>query len=327
MAAEKNEVATKEKNDVAVAETVQTDIRSLIYVVRGQQVMFDSDLAMLYQVETKVLNQAVKRNISRFPDRFRFQLTKEEFDNLKSQIVTSSLYVDGPGYGGRRKLPFAFTEQGISMLSAVLRSEIAIQVSIRIMDTFVEMRKYLANNTLLLSEVSNIKTRQIESDIQREAFEEKTERRFEQIFDYISEHEESTQKVFFDGQIYDAFGLLVSLIQKAEKNITLIDGYVDVDTLNLLCKKNDKVSVTVYTHEKTKLSDADVKKFNAQYPTLDVKYTKAFHDRFLILDEKVAYHIGASLKDAGKKCFAVNLLQDEGVVQDILQRLVLETEE
>ncbi len=327
MATEKNEIATTEKINVSVVETVQTDIRCLIYVVRGQQVMFDSDLAMLYQVETKVLNQAVKRNISRFPDRFRFQLTKEEYDNLKSQFVTSSLYVDGSGYGGRRKLPFAFTEQGISMLSAVLRSEIAIQVSIRIMDTFVEMRKYLANNTLLLSEVSNIKTRQIESDIQREAFEEKTEQRFEQIFDYISEHEESTQKVFFDGQIYDAFSLLVSLIQKAGKSIILIDGYVDVDTLNLLCKKNDKVSVTIYTHERTNLSEADVKKFNAQYPTLNVKYTKVFHDRFLILDENVAYHIGASLKDAGKKCFAVNFLQDKGVIQDILQRLILETEE
>lgn len=118
-----------------------------------------------------------------------------------------------------------------------------------------------------------------------------------------------------------------SLIQKAEKSITLIDGYVDVDTLNLPCKKNDKVSVTIYTHEKTKLSDADVAKFNAQYPSLVVKHTKAFHDRFLILDEKIAYHIGASLKDAGKKCFAVNLLQDDGVVQDILQRLELETEE
>ncbi|MCD8198545.1 MAG: ORF6N domain-containing protein, partial [Lachnospiraceae bacterium] len=203
MATEKNGIVTKDKTDTALAETAQFDIRSLIYVVRGQQVMFDSDLAMLYQVETKVLNQAVKRNISRFPDRFRFQLTKEEFDNLKSQFVTSSLYEEGSRYGGRRKLPYAFTEQGISMLSAVLRSEVAIQVSIRIMDTFVEMRKYLANNTLLLSEVSNIKTRQIEADIQRKAFEEKTERRFEQIFDYISEHEESAQKVFFDGQIYD----------------------------------------------------------------------------------------------------------------------------
>ena len=218
-------------------------------------------------------------------------------------------------------MPYALTEQGISMLSAVLRSETAVQVSIRIMDTFVEMRKYLASNTLLLSEINSIKTRQIKNDVEREAFEKKTEQRFEQIFDYISEHEESTQKVFFDGQIYDAFGLIVSLIQKAEKSITLIDGYVDVNTLNLLCKKNDGVDVTIYTYAKTKLTGADVITFNAQYPTLTVEYTNIFHDRFLILDEKQAYHIGASLKDAGKKCFAISLLQDNGVVEDILQRL------
>jgi len=318
MAAEKNEVVTEEKTDIAVAEAVPVDIRSLIYVVRGQQVMIDSDLAMLYQVETKVFNQAVKRNIARFPDNFRFQLTKDEYAVLRSQIVTLN---ENAGRGAHRKyLPYAFTEQGIAMLSAVLRSDVAIQVSINIMNAFVEMRRFISNNAFLFERISNVELKQLE-------YQKVTDEKLEQIFEYISEHEESNQKVFFQGQIYDAFGLLISLIQKAEKNITLIDGYVDVDTLNLLCKKNDKVSVTIYTHEKTKLSEADVKKFNAQYPTLDVKYTKAFHDRFLILDEKIAYHVGASLKDAGKKCFGISLIQDEGIVQDILQRLELETEE
>ncbi|MCD7836478.1 MAG: ORF6N domain-containing protein [Lachnospiraceae bacterium] len=301
-----------------IIESVQPDIKNLIYVVRNQQVMIDSDLALLYQVETGNLNKAMKRNQKRFPEDFCFQLTKQEYENLKFQSGSSSL--NGNGYGGRRYMPYAYTEQGISMLASVLRSEIAIDASIRIMRTFVEMRRFIANNALLFERISNVELKQLE-------YQKQTDEKLDQIFEYISEHEESSQKVFFDGQIYDAFGLLVSLIQKAEKNITLIDGYVDVNTLNLLCKKNGNVSVTIYTHKKTKLSDADVNKFNAQYPTLNVKYTKAFHDRFLILDEKIAYHIGASLKDAGKKCFAVSLLQDAGVVQDILQRLELETEE
>ena len=300
-------------------ESVQLDIKSLIYVVRNQQVMIDSDLAMLYQVETKRLNEAAKRNISRFPERFRFQLTKEEYENLKSQFATSSLEDDN-GYGGRRKLPFVFTEQGIAMLSAVLRSDVAIRVSIRIMDTFVEMRKYMANTSLLYERLNAIEVRQIN-------YQTETDERFERVFEYISEHEESSQKVFFDGQIYDAFSLIVSLIQKSEKEITLIDGYVDVGTLNLLSKKKSDVAVTIYTQKQTKLTKADVKNFNAQYPTLKIKYTKVFHDRFLILDRTTAYHVGASLKDAGKKCFGINLIQDAGIIKDILQRLELETEE
>lgn len=233
----------------------------MIYVVHNQQVMIDNDLAMLYQVETRALNQAVKRNIARFPERFRFQLTKEEYENLKSQFVISSL--EDNGYGGKRSLPFVFTEQGIAMLSSVLRSEVAVQTSIRIMDTFVEMWRFIANNALLFERISNVELKQLE----------------------------------YQKQIYDAFILIVSLIQKAGKEITLIDGYVDVEN------------------------------FNAQYPTLQVKYTKVFHDRFLILDRKTAYHVGASLKDAGKKCFGINLIQDAGIIKDILQRLELETEE
>ena len=298
--------------------TAKFDIKSMIYVVRNQQVMIDSDLAMLYQVETKVFNQAVKRNAARFPENFRFQLSKDEYESLRSQFVTSK--ENEIKKGGRRYLPYVFTEQGIAMLSAVLRSDVAIQVSINIMNAFVEMRRFISNNALLFERISTVELRQLE-------YQKQTDEKLEQIFEYISEHEESSQKVFFDGQIYDAFSLIVSLIQKAGKEITLIDGYVDVGTLNLLSKKKENVAVTVYTLKRTKLTKTDVENFNAQYPTLEVKYTKVFHDRFLILDRTTAYHVGASLKDAGKKCFGINLIQDEGIIRDILQRLKLETEE
>ena len=298
-------------------ETTQFDIKSMIYVVRNQQVMIDSDLAMLYQVETKRLNEAVKRNIARFPEEFRFQLTAEETESLRSQFATLN---ENDGRGKHRKyLPYVFTEQGIAMLSAVLRSDVAIQVSISIMKSFVEMRRFIANNTLLFERISTVELRQLE-------YQKQTDEKLEQIFEYISEHEESSQKIFFDGQIYDAFSLIVNLIQKADKEITLIDGYVDVGTLNLLSKKKSDVEVTIYTKKQTMLTKADVKNFNAQYPTLKIKYTEVFHDRFLILDRVTAYHVGASLKDAGKKCFGINLIQDAGIIKDILQRLELETE-
>ena len=185
---------------------------------------------------------------------------------------------------------------------------------------FVEMRRFIANNALLFERISNVELKQLE-------YQKKTDEKLEQIFEYISDHEESNQKIFFDGQIYDAFSLLIELIQKAETEIVLVDGYVDVGTLNILSKKKENVAVTVYTQQRTKLSQTDVYNFNAQYPKLDVKYTRAFHDRFLILDKTKAYHVGASLKDAGKKCFGINLIEDAGIVRDILQRLELETEE
>ena len=298
----------------------QYDIKSMIYIIRNQQVMVDSDLAMLYQVETKRLNEAVKRNISRFPEEFRFQLTEDETKSLRSQFATSdSQYEDNGKKGGRRYLPYVFTEHGIAMLSAVLRSDVAIKISIYIMKSFVEMRRFISNNAMLFERNSNVELKQLE-------YQKQTDEKLEQLFKYISEHEETSQKVFFDGQIYDAFRLIVSLIQKAEQEITLIDGYVDIGTLNLLSKKNENVTVTIYTQNRTRLTKADAENFNAQYPTLEVKYTSAFHDRFLILDRKTAYHVGASLKDAGKKCFGINLIHDAGIVKDILQRLELERE-
>jgi len=303
----------------------ENTIKNLIYIVRGQQVMLDSDLAMLYQVETKVLNQAVKRNIARFPETFRFQLSSEEYENLKSQIVTSSFSNDS-NYGGRRKLPFVFTEQGIAMLSAVLRSDVAIQMSIQIMNAFIQMRKFLANNSLMFEKINDIEIRQIQDGIKVQQLEKKTEKRFEEVFDYIAKHKESNQRIFFNGQIYDAFSLLVELVSRAEKRLILIDNYVDVETLNILAKKKTDVNVLIYTSKKTKLSKVDMENFNKQYPTMEVKYTEAFHDRFLILDDECAYHIGASIKDAGKKCFGINKIEDARIVKTILQRLELETE-
>lgn len=314
---EKKEVLLQNKVEVPGVEVVQPAVEKLIYVIRNKQVMVDSDLAMLYQVETGALNRAVKRNIKRFPEDFRFQLTVEEYENLKCQSGISSLNENG--YGGRRTIPYVFTEQGISMLASVLHSDVAVNMSIGIMRAFVEMRRFIASNALLFERISSVELKQLE-------YQKRTDEKLDQIFEYISDHEEVCQKVFFDGQIYDAFSLIVSLIQKAEKEITLIDGYVDVGTLNMLSKKKENVSVTIYTHERTRLSQKDVENFNAQYPALAVKYTRAFHDRFLILDRETAYHVGASLKDAGKKCFGINLIQDEGIIRDIMQRLELEAE-
>jgi hypothetical protein len=291
-------------------------IKSLIYFVRNQQVMMDSDLAMLYQVETGALNRAVKRNIVRFPENFCFQLTREEYDFLICQIGISKTDNGKDGRGGRRKMPYMFSEQGIAMLSSVLRSEIAISVSIRIMESFVEMRRYMASTSLLHERLNTIELRQIN-------YQNETNERFDKVFDYIAAQtgKESEQKVFFDGQIYDAFSVVAGLIQKAKSNLVLIDNYVDTHTLDLLSKKKKDVAVTIYTLDNGMLTNADVRTFNAQYPLLDVKYTRKFHDRFLIVDDKYGYHIGASIKDVGKKCFAINLIQDIVTIRDILKRL------
>ena len=289
------------------------NIRNLIYTVRGKQVMLDSDLAELYQVETKYMNRAAKRNEARFPEDFRFQLTKNEYEDLGFQFGTSNA-TDGEKRGGRRTLPYVYTEQGISMLAGVLHTDIAIEVSLRIMRTFVEMRRFFANNTVLFDRISGIELKQLE-------YQKSTDEKFDRVFDYISEHNEPKQKVFFNGQIYDAFSILISLIKKAKKEIVLIDGYVDVATLGLLAQKKKNVAVTIYTFTKTKLTADAVSEFNEQYPTLAIKHDNSFHDRLLILDKKTAYLVGASLKDAGKKTFAISLIEDREIIKGILKRL------
>ena len=280
-------------NDTEVISLEADDIKRRIFMIRGRQVMLDKDLAELYGYEVKNLNRQVKRNIRRFPKDFMFQLTQNEMDILRCQNVTTSVK--------SRTLPYAFTEQGIYMLATVLRGELAETQSIFIMRAFREMRHFVANNAALVDRISKVELKQLETD-----------KKFDQLFEYIGEHTETNQKLFFDGQIYDAFSLLIELIQKADQEIILIDGYVDVSTLNVLAKKKSGVAVTIYTFKKTKLTVQDVAVFNAQYPQLEVKYTSVFHDRFLILDGKTVYHIGASLKDAGKKCFAVSLMKDAG---------------
>lgn len=309
-----NRITTSDTKGTALPLAEMVEIQKLIYTIRGKQVMLDADLALLYHVETRTLNQAVKRNIDRFPEQFRFQLTSDEYFSLKSQFVISSS-ADGNGHGGRRTLPYAFTEQGIAMLSAVLKSDVAVRVSIKIMDAFIEMRHFITSNALMFERISAMELRQIE-------FQKETTEKFDQVFEYISGHEESSQKIFFDGQIYDAFSLISSLIKKAKSDIILIDGYVDTITLDLLSKKEANVAVTIHTSAKScKLTNSEISNFNTQYPILQVKYTSCFHDRFLILDKKIGYHIGASIKDAGKKCFAITLIEDSQSVQDIISRL------
>ena len=200
------------------------------------------------------------------------------------------------------------------MLSAVLRSDVAIDVSIRIMDAFVEMRRFIASNAHMFERIERVELKQL-------TYQKETDEKFEQVFDFIHDHTESSQKIFFDGQIYDAFSLLASLIQKATKDIILVDGYVDICTLNLLAKKQTNVTAKIHTFSNTRLTAADIAKFNSQYSTLTVKHTNAFHDRFLILDHSEAYHIGAFPKDAGKKYFAISLLSDEALVRELLGRL------
>ena len=274
---------------------------------RGQQVMIDRDLAELYEVETKVLNQAVKRNHKRFPPKFLFQLTKIEFNSLKSQFVTSN---DMNGRGGRRKLPYVFTEQGVSMLSAVLKSDIAIEISIKIMDAFVEMRKLITTNSILLTRVSNIEQKVTAYDVKLIEADNK----FEQIFKALEDKSiKPKQGVFYDEQIFDAYVFVADLIKSAKKSIVLIDNYVDESVLQLFTKRKKTVSVTIYTKNFSTILKQDLEKYNAQYPKIEmVKFTKS-HDRFLIMDETTVYHFGASLKDLGKRWFAFSKMDIEAM--------------
>ncbi len=296
-------------NELIVENIGNEDIRNMIHLIRGQYVMIDRDLANLYGVETKRLNEQVKRNIKRFPSDFCFQLTAAEDDNLRSQIATSSRK-----HGGRRYLPYVFTEAGVAMLSAVLSSEVAVETSVRIMNTFVEMRRFIVNNAALFERISAVELKQLE-------YQKDTDRKLDEIFTYIADHAESNQKLFFEGQIYDAFSLITSIIRKSGKMTRLVDNYVDISTLNILSKKNPGVSVTVYTNPKTHLTKKDVETFNGQYPDLTVKYTDAFHDRFLVLDDLEAYIIGASLKDAGKKCFGLIAIDDSAFKKNLVDKL------
>ncbi len=304
------------------------DIEDRIFCIRGVNVMIDSDLAEIYEVETKRLNEAVKRNIKRFPPHYMFQLTKEEqekYEFLRSQIVTSSFgrnrlrsQIATSNKGGRRYYPYAFTEQGVSMLASVLNSATAIDTSIKIIDAFVAMRHFMQNNAKIFVEIDSIKQHIIKHDIH---FLE-NDRKIDHVLTLLEKNEqEDKQKLFFDGQIYDAFSLMVSVVQKAEKDIVLIDNYVSTETLDILSEKKIGVDVQIFTSKNTKLTKTAIDKFNSQYPNLALSFTDNFHDRFIIIDHRIAYHIGASIKDAGKKCFAVNLINDQWMVEALLKRI------
>jgi len=297
-------------------EMVSAHIQSMIFTIRDVQVMLDRDLAVVYGVETKVLNQAVKRNIDRFPEKFRFQITLSEYQelvtncdrlNLRSQFVTSS------GHGGSRYLPFAFTEQGVSMLSAVLRSDTAVKVSIQIINAFVEMRRFIQNNAQVFARLDSVERRQL-------VFESETEKKFEKVFQALEQRDEPPkQGIFYNGQVYDAYLFASDLIRKAKKSIALIDNYVDDSVFTLLSKRSAGVSCTIYTKTISKQLALDLKKHNQQYPPIVIESFKDAHDRFLIIDGSEIYHIGASLKDLGKKWFAFSRFETGAI--EMLKKL------
>lgn len=307
------------ENNNAIVLREET-LRSLIYTVRGVQVMLDSDLAELYGVESRRLNEQVKRNIERFPESFRFQLTQAEYDSLRSQFATLEATPDlrsqsatSSGHGGRRYLPYAFTEQGVAMLSAVLRSETAIQTSIHIINTFVAMRRFHAANSGLLQRMDSLEKRQISHEI-------KTDERFDKVFDALeSKNLNPTQGIFFDGQIFDAYVFVNDLLRQAKKSIILIDNYIDDSVLVQLAKRRKGVSATILTKSISKALTQDLEKHNTQYPPITIQEFGDSHDRFLILDGEAVYHLGASLKDLGKKWFAFSCMDKAGLV--VMQRI------
>jgi len=293
----------------------QNGIAGRIYQIRGLQVMFDRDLAELYEVETKALNQAVKRNASRFPPAFMFQLSDHEFSDWRSQMVTSSLRsqsvtLESDQRGRHRKyLPYVFTEQGVAMLSAVLRSETAVQVSVQIMHAFVAMRRFVLSNAEVFQRIGSLELRQLQ-----------TEKKVDQVLDAIGTQElEPKQGVFFNGQIFDAYSFVSKLVRRAKESIVLIDNYVDDSVLTMLSKRRKGVAAKIYCKRITKQLALDLEKHNAQYEPIEIVPFDEAHDRFLILDGTRVYHIGASLKDLGKKWFAFSEIEKEAL--RIIERL------
>ena len=274
------------------------DIQPLIRIIRGQHVMLDRDLSLLYKVETKRLNEQVKRNIERFPEDFMFQLSKDDVEILKSQNATSS-------WGGDRRLPYAFTEQGIAMLSSVLKSQTAVDVNIRIMRAFVSMRRFIATNSQLFQRLETIEYHQLEMKQHQEI----TDKRIDEVFKKLDANNPPVQGIFYDGQVFDAYRFVSDLMRKAKLSVVLIDNYVDDTVLTLLDKREDGVTATIYTQRISNQFKLDVDRHNTQYPHIEIKQFNKAHDRFLLIDDEV-YHIGASIKDLGKKWFGFTLMRD-----------------
>lgn len=297
------------------------EIENRIHTIRGVQVMMDSDLAELYQVEVKVLNQAVGRNLNRFPENFRFKLDENEFHISKSSLsnlahsLRSQNVTLKSGRGKHRKyLPYVFTEQGVAMLSSVLKSEIAVQVSIQIMQAFVSMRKFLIQNASVFQRLDQMELKQLQTD-----------GKIERIFKALEAGQPEPEKgIFFGGQIFDAYTFVAGLIKKAQREIILVDNYPDESVLTLLTKRAKEVKATIYTKSISKAFQLDLEKHQAQYPEIHVKIFTQSHDRFLLIDGKELYHIGASLKDLGKKWFAFSRM--DSIAEIVLKQLDLENE-
>ena len=291
-----------EINSLVVQNNISNEeIKNLIYTIRGKQVMLDSDVARLYHYETRRINETVKRNSERFPIEFCFQLTSQEYEILKSQIATSNIR------GGKQKLPYVFTEKGILMLSGLLKNEIAIEVSIKIVEVFVEMRRFLSSNEQLFERLTNVEYKLLEHD-----------KKFDQVFDQLQHEENIKQKIFFEGQIYDAYSLIIDIIKKANNKILIIDNYIDDNVLKMLTKKNKNVEVVILTSDRSNIEKIDIQNFNKEYPLLKIAKTNKFHDRFIIIDNKEMYHLGASIKDLGKKCFGINKIEDIGIINKVI---------
>jgi hypothetical protein len=286
--------------EIAKRDIQHVNIESLIIMLRGQQTLLDRDLAMLYGVETRRLNEQVQRNIERFPEDFMFQLTKEEFENWKSQFATSNSIKMGA-----RKRPYAFTRNGIAMLSSVLRSQTAVDVNISIMRAFTATQQFFAANAQMFQRIEVIEHNQLALA----ARQQDTDKKVEQIFNRLDDRSKTpTQGIFYDGQIFDAYTFVSDLIRSAKKSIVLFDNYVDDTVLTMLDKRKKKVLSTIYTKSISKQFSLDLTKHNSQYQPIEVKEFGKVHDRFLCIDNTV-YHIGASLKDLGKKWFAFTKME------------------
>lgn len=294
-----------EENKLSIQNEISNEeIKNLIYTIRGKQVMLDSDVARLFKYATKDLNRNVKNNIERFPKYYCFQLTDEEYKSLRCKNFT----LNENGRGQHRKyLPYVFTEYGITMLAGLLKSEVAVNVSIKIVNTFIEMRKFISVNGQLFERLTNVEYKLLEHD-----------KKFDEVFNQFQLEENIKQRIFFDGQIYDAYSLIIDIIKKANIKILIIDNYIDDSVLKMLTKKNNNVEVVILTSDKSNIQQIDIQKFNKEYPILKVGKTNKFHDRFIIIDNKEMYHLGASIKDLGKKCFGINKIEDLEIIERMI---------
>ena len=290
--------------ELNVVKYEEDNIKNLIYTIREKQVMLDSDVAMLFEYETKDLNRNVRNNIERFPEYYCFRLTEEEYKSLRCKNFT----LNKNGRGQHRKyLPYVFTEHGITMLAGLLKSDIAVNISIKIVDAFIQMRKLIIANGTMFERLTSLEYKQLEN-----------ERNFNKIFSMLEKEETIKQKIFFEGQIWDSYTLIVDIIKKANHKILIIDNYVDDSILKMLTKKKNNVEVVILTSDKSNILKLDIQKFNKEYPSLKLAKTNKFHDRFIVIDNKELYHLGASIKDLGKKCFGINKIEDKEIINKIV---------